>query len=159
MERDLRGRADAHGPSAVRFEQVAEEPLRRAAVPVDLPFEFAHGVRLGGPAGIRVDDGDCAELRARRADGLRPEHPHELLRVLDVQHGLEEERLEDLQAAGRRAPVSLPLHVVELAGPDHRLADGHEQPMCGVELADVVVDPGEESLVEFVPESADGAGA
>ena len=49
--------------------------------------------------------------------------------------------------------------VVELAGPDHRLADGPEQPVPGVEFADVVVDPGEESLVEFVPESADGAGA
>ena len=87
------------------------------------------------------------------------EHPHELLRVLDVQHGLEEERLEDLQPAGRGPPVSLPLRVVELAGPDHRLADGPEQPVPGVEFADVVVDPGEESLVEFVPESADGAGA
>ena len=36
----FRRRADAHGPSAVRFEQMAEEALRRAAVPVDLPLAF-----------------------------------------------------------------------------------------------------------------------
>ena len=62
-------------------------------------------------------------------------------------------------AAGRRTSVSLPFRVLELAGPDHRLADGPEQPVPGVEFADVVVDSGDESLVEFVPESADGAGA
>ena len=44
-------------------------------------------------------------------------------------------------------------------GVDHRLADGHEQPVRGVEFADVVVDPGEEALVEFVPEAADAAGS
>ena len=71
MERDLRGRADANRPSAVRFEQMAEEALRGAAVLVDLPLEFAHGPRPGGPAGIRVDDGYGAEFRARRADGFR----------------------------------------------------------------------------------------
>ena len=42
----------------------------------DLPLESVYSpswnlLRLGGPAGIRVDDGDRAELRARRADGLR----------------------------------------------------------------------------------------
>ena len=42
----------------------------------DLPLESVYSpswnlLRLGGPEGIRVDDGDRAELRARRADGRR----------------------------------------------------------------------------------------
>ena len=59
---------------------------------------------------LRRDETRTVPSAEPARQGFGAEHPHELLRVLDVQHGLE-------------------------------------------------VDPGEESLVEFVPESADGTGA
>ena len=140
------------GDVAVVFDDHFGEPLVR-----ETPFgELAEHA---AESRLRRDETRTVPSAEPARQGFGAEHPHELLRVLDVQHGLEEERLEDLQPAGRGPPVSLPLRVVELAGPDHRLADGPEQPVPGVEFADVVVDPGEESLVEFVPESADGAGA
>ena len=196
---------------------MAEEALCGAADLVDLPFEFAHGPCFGGPAGIRIDDGDGAEFRASRVDGgcvvfrvgeveqvgcprcgqlHERDHGQGVMqgrrRVLyGNRHALARHHRVDLAAF---PPLLLPLRVA-LAPPfafngqfGHvgfrraRALDGdwrrrrlvgvnpHETALRvrrarpdfhgrGVEFAYVVVDPGEDALVEFVPEAVNGVGS